>query len=237
MQIRSDGSTVVHSNLMEDLKYRVDLLETYLERRGVALPHGFLQPKVFLLNRQCRPEQAIIMQREVISADQWEHFYNINLVQKDSGWLRNALSSEKVEETLSEQERKQLHYILSTAPTWDRLELEDGKIVVGEFQGFKGRSCDTRILSSVKRSAVSRMDMTHRQGWINQLFGTPKVQILVTLRDYRAVNFNFPNRKSLQDSCMQTTVRSETRLIFQVVGTSKPEFFSVSEVRSLSLSS
>lgn len=60
------------------------------------------------------------MQREVISADQWEHFFKNCLVQKDPGWLKNALSSDKAERTLSELERKQLHYILSTAPTWDR---------------------------------------------------------------------------------------------------------------------
>lgn len=60
------------------------------------------------------------MQREVISADQREHFFNNSLAQKDSGWLKPALSSETSERTLSELERKQLHYILSTAPTWDR---------------------------------------------------------------------------------------------------------------------
>lgn len=60
------------------------------------------------------------MQREVITTDQWEHFFNNNLVRKDSGWLKNVLSSEKSEKPLSEYERKQLHYILSTAPTWDR---------------------------------------------------------------------------------------------------------------------
>ena len=67
-----------------------------------------------------RPEQAITMQREVITTDQWEHFFHNNLVRKDSGWLKSVLSSEKSEKTLSESERKQLHYILSTAPTWDR---------------------------------------------------------------------------------------------------------------------
>ena len=67
-----------------------------------------------------RPEQSIIMQREVVTTDQWEHFFNNNLVRKDSGWLKNVLRSEKSEGTLSESERKQLHYILSTAPTWDR---------------------------------------------------------------------------------------------------------------------
>lgn len=237
VQIRNNGSTVVHSNVLEDLNYRVDLLESYIERRGITLPAGIMQQKVFLVNRGCRPEQAITMQREVISADQWEHFFKNSLVQKDSGWLKNALSSEKAERTLSELERKQLRYILSTAPTWDRLELEDGKIVVGEFQGFKGRSSDTQILAFAKRSSVSQMVMTHRQSWINNIFGTPKVLILVTLRDYRDGNVNLSSKKQRSDSCLQTKVRSETQIVFQIVGTSKPQLFSIGEVLSLSLSS
>ena len=52
-----------------------------------------------------------------------------------------------------------------------RLELEGGTILVGEFQGFKGRPRDTQTLSFANRSAVSQMVMTHRQGWINNIFG------------------------------------------------------------------
>ncbi|KAG0562417.1 hypothetical protein KC19_9G144300 [Ceratodon purpureus] len=233
---RSDGSTVVHSNLLEDLNYRADLLESYIERRGTTLPAGFIQQKVFLVSRDCRPEQAITMQREVITNDQWEHFFNNNLVRKDSGWLKNALSNERSEKSLSEYERKQLHYILSTAPTWDRLELEGGTILVGEFQGFKGRPRDTQTLSFANRSAVSQMVMTHRQGWINNIFGSPNVLILVTTRDYRDGNVNLTSTKQRQESNMQTRVRSETEVVFQIVGTSRPQHFRLSEVLFLSLS-
>lgn len=52
-----------------------------------------------------------------------------------------------------------------------RLELEQGKIVVGEFQGFKGRSSEAEILSFAKRSTVRHMVMTHQQSWINTIFG------------------------------------------------------------------
>jgi len=39
---------------LEDLNYRADLLESYIERRGVTLPAGIMQQKVFLVNRGCR---------------------------------------------------------------------------------------------------------------------------------------------------------------------------------------
>lgn len=233
VQIRSDGSAVVHSNLLEDLRDRADLLESYIERRGVTLPAGLLQQKLFLMNRGCRPEQAITMQPEVLSADQWEHFYR-GLYKKDSKWRKTPLRSEKAERTLSEPERKQLHYILSTAPTWDRLELEGGKIVVGEFQGFKGRSSDVEVLSFAKRSNVSHMVMTHQQSWLDNLFGSPKILILVTPRDYRDGN---SSKKKFQDPALQSKVRSDTEIVFQIAGTSRLQQFFLGEVLSLSLGS
>jgi hypothetical protein len=39
---------------LEDLNYRVDLLGSYIERRGVTLSPGFIQQKVFLINPECR---------------------------------------------------------------------------------------------------------------------------------------------------------------------------------------
>jgi hypothetical protein len=39
---------------LEEIKGRVVLLESYIERRGVILPPGFVQPKVLLVNRDCR---------------------------------------------------------------------------------------------------------------------------------------------------------------------------------------
>jgi len=177
------------------------------------------------------------MLREVLSADQWEHFTNSSLGRKDSGWLKYVLSSGKSDLYLSELERKQLQYILKTAPTWDRLELEDGKVVVGEFQGFNGRSGDTEVLSFAQRSAVSHLSMNHRRGWVNNMFGTPKVVLLVTLRDYRDANVNLPSKKQRQETYMEAKARADTEVLFQVVGTSKPQYFRLYEVLSLSLSS
>ena len=69
-----------------------------------------------------RPEQAIVMQPEVLSADQWEHFMENNLGRSTgSGWIGSLLSSsQQPAPVLTEADQKQLHYILSTAPTWDR---------------------------------------------------------------------------------------------------------------------
>lgn len=67
-----------------------------------------------------RPEQAIVMQPEVLSADQWESFMENNLGRTESGWLSSLFSKSQPAPILSEPAEKLLLYILSTAPTWDR---------------------------------------------------------------------------------------------------------------------
>lgn len=61
------------------------------------------------------------MQPEVLSADQWENFMENNLGRTGSGWMSNLLSSsQQSAPVLAEASHRQLLYILSTAPTWDR---------------------------------------------------------------------------------------------------------------------
>lgn len=67
--------------------------------------------------------------------------------------------------------------------------------------------------------------------------GTPKVVLLVTLRDYRDANVNLPSKKQRQETYMEAKARADTEVLFQVVGTSKPQHFRLYEVLSLSLSS
>jgi hypothetical protein len=113
---------------LEEIKGRVVLLESYIERRGVILPPGFVQPKVLLVNRDCRPEQAITIQPEVLSVDKWEHFLDHDLGRMESKRMKSTLKGPEPECMLSELEMKQLQYILRTAPMWDRYSKLAGSV-------------------------------------------------------------------------------------------------------------
>ncbi len=58
-----------------------------------------------------------------------------------------------------------------TLPFYNRLELEGGKIVVGDFQEFQGPPEDLVALKFVKRSAVSHLTMVHCRGWVRNIIG------------------------------------------------------------------
>jgi hypothetical protein len=61
--------------------------------------------------------------------------------------------------------------VFLTLPFYNRLELEGGKIVVGDFQDFQGPPEDLVALKFVKRSAVSHLTMVHCRGWVRNIIG------------------------------------------------------------------
>lgn len=74
------------------------------------------------------------------------------------------------------------------------MELESGRIVIGEFKEFKGRPEDAEVLAFAKRSSVSNLSMTHRRGWMDNLFGKHHLfGVIFTSSD--SVNF-------LSNSCL-----------------------------------
>ncbi|KAJ7524722.1 hypothetical protein O6H91_17G018200 [Diphasiastrum complanatum] len=159
-QIRKNGTIQKHPNIVEETRYRAALLEAYLSRRGADLPPMCIDYKVFLVNSECRPEQAILMQPEVLTGVQWKYLLDQDLDRGYFTWLGPLYSTSK-KGFLKASVYKQLQFILSTTPTWDRMWLEGGRIMVGDFLQFKGRAEDMEALKFVKRPTVSNLAMVH----------------------------------------------------------------------------
>ncbi|KAL3701941.1 hypothetical protein R1sor_019963 [Riccia sorocarpa] len=240
-QIRRNGSIQTHPNIVEETKYRASLLESYITRRGVKLPQDFVQSKVVLMNEECRPEQAIMMQREVLLSDQWQNFLDRNSSKGFTGWLKKLVKPNTKTEGLNEATRKQLQFILSTAPTWDRLVLVGGSTFTGDFQRFKGTQEDLEALRGFKRSSYSQLLVSHQRSWLPQILGAifgarPYVKLVLSSRDYRDGNPGWSDRKQQEVVNEETEVRSGLEIMFRVVGQSKLQSFPVNKVLSMSLS-
>ncbi|KAL6642624.1 hypothetical protein ACP70R_020805 [Stipagrostis hirtigluma subsp. patula] len=125
-------------------------LQSYLEQRGAKLPDGHITGRVVLPNPNCRPSYTITLQPEVIPYEQWK---DLKADSKSglSTWIKGAFKGDMQDSLL-----QNLHFILSTSPMWDRLELKGDKNVLGEFIEFKGRHEDIQLLKNLKRSKVSR---------------------------------------------------------------------------------
>ncbi|XP_058104030.1 uncharacterized protein LOC131248016 [Magnolia sinica] len=213
-----------HSDPVLETKRQVAILESYLEQRGVTLPEGCLIGKVVLPNPKCRTTHAISFLPEVISFDEWTQLKPESKI-GFSSWIKDAFRGGK-SETLDGMFQK-LHFILNTAPMWDRLELKGDKYVLGEFSDFKGKHEDMQALRNVKRSKVSRL-IIQRSTMFSGL-GRSKVQVLYAPRDFRIEGMSAPEWN-------EATVKSSTEVQFQPIGSKKTEKIKLSSIVSMSLS-
>ncbi|KAK9063107.1 hypothetical protein SSX86_016977 [Deinandra increscens subsp. villosa] len=208
-----------------EAKKQVAVLESYLEQRGVTLPDGFLSFKIVCPNPNFRTIHPDYFPPEVVTYEQW---VELKPVKKSiSGWIKGALplgSRDKNDKQESVQQN--LGFVLSTAPMWDRLELNNNKHLLGEFLEFKGKSDDVTSLRNIKRSKVGRMIIQK-----TSMFGLAhsKLQVLYAPRDYRSEGAS-------GSEFNEVTVRSSTEVLFQLQETGKVEKIKLSSIISMSLS-
>ncbi|KAJ6814004.1 uncharacterized protein M6B38_138925 [Iris pallida] len=226
-----DGNWVIvkdkkHTETLPDpvieITRHVEILESYLEQRGVSLPKGHLICRVVLPNQNCRTALSIDSQTEVISFEKWTELKSEPKT-GFSNWIKDAFQGGKGE--MQDDLYQRLNLILSTAPMWDRLERKD-KNLLGEFVEFKGNQEDMQELRNLKRSKVGQFDI--QKSSLFSAFGRSRVRILYAPRDYRSEgtsNFEWK----------EVAVKPTTEVIFHPLNSKKPRKFKVSSVTSLRL--
>ncbi|KAF7825013.1 Plasma membrane isoform 1 [Senna tora] len=212
-----------HPDPVIEARKQASILESYLERRGVTLPEGYISCKVILPNPKLCTISESSFPSEIIAHEQWVQL-KPGSKSKLSGWMKSAFLGGKKE--MQESVNQNLDSILSTAPIWDRLELKGSKYILGEFLEFKGKQEDVQALRNIKRSKVSRLTIQQ-----TSMFGLApsKLQVLYDERDYRTEGASATEWK-------EVNVRSSTEVIFQPQNASKVRKFKLSSVISMTLS-
>ncbi|XP_010273143.1 PREDICTED: uncharacterized protein LOC104608757 isoform X1 [Nelumbo nucifera] len=212
-----------HPDPVLETKRQVTVLESYLEQRGVTLPEGYLSVKVVLPNRNCRIIHSNDFPSEVIPFDQWTQL-KPEPKGTFSGWIKDAFRGGKKD--MQDGLHQKVHFILSTAPMWDRLELKNNKHLFGEFLEFKGKQDDIQALRNIKRSKVSQLII---QKFSMLGLAHSKLQVLYSPRDFR-------NDGASVSEWKEVTVRSNTEVLFQPQNSNKVRKFKLSSIISMSLS-
>eukprot|EP01018_Ginkgo_biloba_P035099 Gb_19610 [translate_table: standard] len=225
IRINANGQSERIPNPVEETRYQAAVLESYLERRGVILPPGYLNCKVILINPNCRPLLSVTLQPEVLSHDKW-----MQLNEESRGrfltWVKRIFSG--TEHEAQNKIDKMLRFILSTAPTWDRLDLKGNHQMLGEFLGFKGKKDDMDALKIVKRSKVSKV-VNSKPTMFDFLGDSSNVHLFCVSRDYR-------HESSSESDRIEVNVKSSTEVVFQPVDAKRAQQFKIQKMVSLSLS-
>ncbi|GMH29523.1 hypothetical protein Nepgr_031366 [Nepenthes gracilis] len=173
--------------------------------------------------RQLRTLNSDYFPPEVIPYEQWVQL-KPDSISTLSGWIKGAFCTGKKE--MQESIQKPLHFVLSTAPMCDRLELKGNRYLLGEFLEFKGKHEDVQALQFIKRSKVDRLIVQKMS-----MFGLApkKLQVLYSPRDYRTEGGSASEWK-------EVTVRSSTEFLFQPRDSKKVSKIKLSSVTSVTLS-
>ncbi|KAL9249911.1 hypothetical protein AKJ16_DCAP11221 [Drosera capensis] len=210
-----------HPDPVAEAKRQAAVLEAYLEQRGVPVPDGYFSYKVIIPNPKFLTTSNF--PPEVVPYEQWAHLKQDTATML-SGWIKGFFLSAKKE--MQDSVQQQLNFVLSTAPTWDKLELKGNRYLLGEFVEFKGKHEDTQELQYVKRSKVGQM-IVQKTSMIG--LAPRNLQVLYSLRDYRTEGGSTSDWK-------EVTVRSSTEIIFQPQNSKKVKNIKLSSVSSLTLS-
>ncbi|KAL1539853.1 hypothetical protein AAHA92_24285 [Salvia divinorum] len=204
-----------------ETEHLVSILEGYLEKRGVALPEGYLSYKVICPDPNFG--QSDLLPPEVITYGQWTQL-KPDQNTSYSGWIKGALfRGKKSQESFSEK----LNSVLCTAPACDRLEFKGNKCILGEFLEFKGKQDDLQALRKIKRSKVSHMTFQKTSMFA---FAHSEVQVLFALRDYRVEG------PSWSSQWKEVAVRSSTEVLFRPQNSTRLCKYKLSTITSISLS-
>ncbi|KAH6558011.1 hypothetical protein KP509_1Z082100 [Ceratopteris richardii] len=209
-----------------ELRDRAAVLTEYIARRGIALPNDFLKLRVVFVNEMSRPEQDILLLPEVVSYDRWEDIRSKASSSSIFGMNSHLNSSLNSDVALCNQ----LHYILNTAPTWDRLKLRGGGLLFGKFVRFKGASQSLEALNVAKRSKISHYEAIHKWSFLALLGIHPvtEVKMICHLRDSR-------QGISAQPDKFEVCVQGDFEVVFQPLEAAKPRTIELREISSLSL--
>ncbi|XAR52072.1 hypothetical protein NMG60_11019966 [Bertholletia excelsa] len=212
-----------HRDPVAQVKGQVAILESYLEQRGAVLPEGYLSCRVVCPSPNFRAIHSDYFPSEVFTPEQW---MQLKPARKSMliGWIKGAFCSGKKE--MLESVYQKINFMLATAPTWDRLELQGSKCILGEFLEFKGKQEDIQSLRIIKRSKVGRLSIQR-----TSMFGLAqsKTQVLYSPRDYR-------NEGASASEWKEVTVRSRTEVLFQPRYSTKVRKIKLSSITSMSLS-
>jgi Holliday junction resolvase-like predicted endonuclease len=144
LQVKRDGSEVLHRHLTQHNESKAVALLSYLSKHGINLPRGFTSQKVLFMNHNLKVDKVISKDRNVIQRWQLNQYLRTQKGANISERLLhsviedcldaehskdvlndvfNALPSETMDEAIQ---------ILKQLRTWDRVKLHGGRILQGD---------------------------------------------------------------------------------------------------------
>nr|XP_018667590.1 uncharacterized protein LOC100184194 [Ciona intestinalis] len=141
-----------YPNPLSESKKKTNILRLHLLRSGVCLPESKCTSRVVLTNKSCKVDDTIKNDPTVIRYENL-HIFALSFQQSYSTILTDMVVPSFFRGTLSSTQLQQIRGSLGQIGTWDVLQLNGGKKLIGDYKGC------TEI--SVNRKEVNQMVFSH----------------------------------------------------------------------------
>lgn len=139
---------------VRSISNKANILRNHLMRAGICLREKFFVPKVVLMNKDCKLDEMIQTDPCVITRERLVDFVS-SFKRPLSTIITDPLIPYFISGQLSYSQIDQCRNALSQIGTWDVIELNGGRQLVGDYKGC------TEL--SLNRSEVEKIVFTHQR--------------------------------------------------------------------------
>ncbi|XP_033119033.1 uncharacterized protein LOC117118519 [Anneissia japonica] len=167
-----------HDNVLEQQRLRANLLRNHLIRKDICLPMKVFRPYVVFMNDRIKLPDDLASMKEIILPERYTQFLESFQFTYLSS-IRDALVPGFISGQLSYSSMESTRAVLKSIGTWDVIQLNGGKQLIGDF-----KSCSQ---ISPNRQETEKLQFVHQRNAITAtlwaiLGYTPQVSVSMLQR-------------------------------------------------------
>ncbi|XP_071501624.1 uncharacterized protein [Diadema antillarum] len=213
-----------HNNALNEVRSKSQLLRNHLVRQGVCLAEKFFAPRVVLTNQRSELDSSLWTENQVITPDRYDTFVQ-SFCRSYAGKLANSMVPSFISGQLSFSAMEAARNVLSQIGTWDIVNLNGGKQIIGDFKGNKDLT--------LNRKTACRMEFSHQRSsvlgsmWAIMGF-SPQVTVTIYKRGGEGWLWNA--------TCGQISISYDAEISFRVAGEEVDAKIQANDIESIILS-
>eukprot|EP00057_Strongylocentrotus_purpuratus_P021956 XP_011676430.1 PREDICTED: uncharacterized protein LOC105436395 isoform X1 [Strongylocentrotus purpuratus] len=213
-----------HSNVLNGLKSKTQLLRNHLLRHEACLAEKFFFSRVVLVNPKTELDNSLWKENEIVTFDRYPLFLD-SLKRSYTGKVASSIVPSFITGQLSYSAMESARHALDQIGTWDVVHLNGGKQIIGDYKGNKDL-----ILN---RKTACRMEFKHQRSsvlgslWAVMGF-TPQVVVTIYKRGGDGWLWNA--------TCAQVSVSYDAEISFRPAGEEVDAKIQANDIESIILS-
>lgn len=213
-----------HSNVLNELKSKTQLLRNHLLRSEACLDQKYFFSRVVLMNQKSELDNSLWMEKEVVTQDRYAAFLK-SFKWSYTGKMTNSVVPSFISGQLSFSAMELAKRALDQIGTWDIILLNGGKQIIGDYKGNKDLTTN--------RKTACRMEFKHqRSSVLGSLWAVMGFSPQVTVTMYKRGGEGW----LWNATCAQVSVSYNAEITFRIAGEEVDAKIQANDIKTIILS-